>query len=279
MDRPNDGLWLIPIVKPGTDTMNIALIQVKSPDEFEAIELKKRAEESPRSRKTIHYKVSIEGREVGFLALDRWPELGQMVVYEIFVPQSVRNQGIATAVLKETERITACEGLSIVRVRPFALDHGITEEALFNWYEQQGYTRDSNVPSELFKVVGGKYWYAFNTFNKAVHILAIGTEDVRGRLLDVWMNALKDLEDDRLPDDLQKDFIWVKAQLHKYNESYPGELASLQRWDKMDPIFRTKFPYPDPVEATLKRIRKNRAATIARKIYGIYDGLKAKRCC
>lgn len=263
-------------VRHGTANMNITLMQVKSPEDFETPELKNRAKESTRSKITIHYKASVDGREVAFLALDRWPELGAMAVYEIFVPLSVRRQGIATAVLKETERITACEGLSLVRVRPYSFDHGITREALFNWYDQQGYVRDSNIPGELFKIVDGGYWYAFNHFNKAVHILAIGTEDVRGRLLDVWKKVLKDLEDDRLPDDLQKDFIWIKTQLHKYNESYPGELASLQRWDKMDPIFRTKFPYPDPVEATLKRIRKRTAARIARKIYGIYDGLKAR---
>ena len=259
--------------------MNITLTQAKSPDDFESLELQKRTKESSRSRKTIHYKVSFEGREVAFLALDRWPELGQMVVYELWVPQSMRRQGIAAAVLKETERITACEGLSIVRVHPVPLDHGITEEVLLKWYDQQGYLRDSNIPSELFKIVGGEYWHAYHQFDKAVHILAIGAEDVRRRLLDVWMNALKGLEDDRLPSDLQSDFIWVKAQLHKYNESYRGELASLKRWDKMDPIFRTKFPYPDPVEATLKRIRKNTSTAIARKIYGIYNGLKARRCC
>jgi hypothetical protein len=47
----------------------------------------------------------------------------------------------------------------------------------------------------------------------------------------------------------------------------------------MDPIFRIKFPYPDPVEATLKRIHKKTATAIAVRIYAIYESLKARRCC
>jgi len=259
--------------------MNITFTQVKSSDDFENPELKKRIEESSHSRKTIHYRVTVDGKEVAFIALDRWPELGQMVVYELWVPQRMRRQGIATTVLSETERITACEGLSVVRVHPATLDGSVTEETLFGWYSRLGYSRDSNIPSELFKIVGGEYWYAYHKFEKAVRILAIGAEDVKHRLLDVWTGVLKGLDDHYLPIDLQKDFNWIRTQLYNYNESYPGEIASHKRWDYRDPIFKTKFPYPDPVESTLKRIQKKTGKVIAERICAIYESLKTRRCC
>lgn len=133
--------------------MVIALVQTNIPDDFEIPELTKRAQNSSRSLKTKHYKAVSCGREVAFVSLDRWPELNQMVVYEIFVPISIRRQGIATAVLNEVERISAYEGFSLIRLRPSPLDIGVTMSSLIDWYNKRGYVSDLSVPGDLVKSI------------------------------------------------------------------------------------------------------------------------------
>lgn len=276
--------------------MDIILVETKSPDDFEIPELKKRAQDSTKSSLTKHYKALSQGREVAFVSLDRWsylsllaarpfneflwPEPSTMVIYDIFVPHFARRQGIATAVLNEVERISACEGLSHVRLRPFSLDSGITTDALIDWYIRRGYVHDSANTGELFKIIGGKYSYAHDKFSKAIYILATGSEDVRSRLLHVWQHSLKGLDDAQLPEDLRKDFVWIKKQLHKFNERWPGELDELKQQEKRDHTFKDKYAhrYPNPVEATLRRIKNKTGAEIAQRIYNIYNALKLTRC-
>lgn len=133
--------------------MMITLLQTNGIEDFEIPELKKRAQESTRSLITKHYKALAHGKEVAFVSLDRWPEPKQMIIYEIFVPISIRRQGIATAVLNEAERIAACEGLSVIRLRPSPLDTGITMTALIDWYNRHGYVSDLSVPGDLIKTI------------------------------------------------------------------------------------------------------------------------------
>ncbi|HLB05533.1 MAG TPA: hypothetical protein VJL62_02325, partial [Thermodesulfobacteriota bacterium] len=228
--------------------MNITLVETKGPDDFEIPELKKRVQESRKSRLTKHYKALSQSREVAFVSLDYWSYLSllaarpvsdfafkslwsepfQMFLYEIFVPQFARRQGIATAVLSEVERISTCEGLSAVRLRPSSLDSGITTEVLTAWYMRRGYVHDSDSLGVLVKTIGGKYWYAHDKFSKAIYILATGSEDVCSRLLHAWQHSLQRLDDAQLPENLQKDFEWIKKQLHKFNERYPGELSEFK---------------------------------------------------
>jgi len=280
--------------------MNITLVETKGPDDFEIPELKKRVQESRKSRLTKHYKALSQSREVAFVSLDYWSYLSllaarpvsefafksfwhepfKMVIYEIFVPQFLRRQGIASAVLNEVERISACMGLSVVRLGPSPMDSGITKDALIEWYIRSGYVHDSGGSGELVKAIGEKYWYAHDKFSKAIYILATGAEDVRSRLLSVWQHSLRGLDDEQLPEDLRKDFVWIKKQLRKYNEKWPGELDDLKQQEKRDHTFKDKCAnhYPNPVDATLQRIRKKSGAEIAQRIYNIYDALKSRRC-
>jgi len=279
--------------------MNITLVETKGPDDFEIPELKKRAQESTKSLLTKHYKALSQSREVAFVSLDRWSYRSllaarsvaefafqslwstpfKMVIYEIFVPQSLRRQGIASAVLNEVERIAAYEGLSLVRLGPLPMDSGITKDALIDWYIRRGYVHDSGGSGELVKTIGGKYWYAHDKFSKAIYILATGSGDVRSRLLHVWQHSLRGLDDAQLPEDLRKDFIWIKKRLHKYHEKWPGQLIELKQNEKRDITFKGKYAslYPNPIEATLQRIRKKSGAEIAQDIYNIYDALKSLR--
>ena len=259
--------------------MQITLVQINGPDDFKVAELRNRAQESSRSPKTKHYKAVMHDKEIAFVSLDRWPEFSEMVVYEIFVPPSKRRQGFATAILNEVEHISICEGFSTVSLIASPLDHDITEDDLLAWYSRRGYERDLNDQKKLSKLIGFKYWYANDKFCKAIYILATNAEDIRTRLLHAWQDSLCRLNNEQLPDDLQKDFIWIKEQLHKFNEEWPGQLDELKKKEKMDSSFKEKYAhhYPNAVEATLKRIRKKTGVEISNRIYNIYDELTARK--
>ena len=122
-----------------------------------------------------------------------------------------------------------------------------------------------------------QYIYALEKFTLAVYILATGPGDVRSRLLNAWRGPLWVLTPDHLPEKLRDDFLWIKQQLHKYHESWPGQLQELQKKEKKDPSFKKIYThlYPDPVEATLRRIRKSTGVEIARRIFSIWDSLES----
>ncbi len=259
--------------------MAITLVKTNGSGDFKDSELKKRSKESSLSPKTLHYKAMAHSKEVAFVSLDRWPELSEMVVYDLFVPVHTRRHGIATAVLNEVERISACEGFSTISIFASPLNHGITEDALCDWYSRRGYVRDSNDRRKYIKIIGFKHWYAHDKFCKAIYILATRAEDVRTGLLHSWQDSLRGLNDEKLPDDLQKDFIWIKKQLHKFHEYWNGQLDDLKRMEKIDPTYKEKYAllYPTEVEATLRRINKKTGAAIAHRIYNVYDILNTRK--
>ncbi len=60
-------------------------------------------------------------------------------------------------------------------------------------------------------------------------------------------------------------------------EEWPGQLADLQMKEKTDPTFKEKFAWlhPNPVKATLSRIKNKNGSEIATKIFAIYDSLES----
>jgi len=133
---------------------------------------------------------------------------------------------------------------------------------------------------KVSKMLNGKHMYAYEKFSQAVHMLATGAGDIRSRLLHAWQGPLWVLDADKhLPEDLRKDFVWIKEQLHRFCEEWPGQLRDLEQKEKLLPNCNKKeyaYLYPDPVKATLKRIRLNTGAKIAHRIYSIYDSLESK---
>lgn len=258
--------------------MDIILVQTNSPVDFENSELKERAQKSIRGPITQHYKVLAHSKEAAFVALERWPEFSEMVVCKIFVPLSTRRQGIATAVINEVERISACEGFSNVSVIASPLDNDIKENDLHDWYSRRGYERDPNMPRK-FKLTGFNHWYAHDMFCKAVNILATEKEDVRKRLLHVWQQVLRGFDDDMLPEDLIADIHWIRKQLHKFDEQWTGQLEDLKQKEKIDPKFKEEYAhlYPDKVEVSLAKMRKKTGAAIALRICNICETLKDRK--
>lgn len=124
-----------------------------------------------------------------------------------------------------------------------------------------------------------EYSYASEKFLSAVYTLATGPGDVRSRLLHAWRGSLCVLTPEHLPEKLREDFLWIKHQLHKYYESRPGELEKLKQKERIYPNFKEKFSnlYPNPVEATLGRIKNKTGVEVARRIFNIYDSLVRDR--
>jgi len=60
-----------------------------------------------------------------------------------------------------------------------------------------------------------KYWYAYEKFSSAIYILATGAGDVRSRLSDAYLGPLWVIRPEHLPEDLQKDLVWIKKQITK----------------------------------------------------------------
>jgi GNAT superfamily N-acetyltransferase len=131
--------------------MEIRLIEAVTHLDFESPELRKRAQESSKSIKTTHYRAIANTREVAFVSLDRWPELGHMVLYEIFIAKKLRRQGIGSDVLAEVESTAIKEEVYVMRLRPKPLDEGISQQELDNWYARRGYAQDSTITGEMQK--------------------------------------------------------------------------------------------------------------------------------
>lgn len=133
--------------------MTISLIEILSADCFESSELLLRAIESVKSLKTRHYRVLADGLEAAFLSLDRWPEpsISQMVVYEIYVPRSMRRKGIASAVLAEVEFVARREGFLKMHLRPSPLDSELSKIELEEWYKRRGYNCDPLIVGDMEK--------------------------------------------------------------------------------------------------------------------------------
>jgi|SRR3990172_534513 len=256
--------------------MIITLVHTSKDDDFKVPALRKRAQESSTGPITKHYKALANSKEVAFVSLERWLELNQMVICNIFVPISIRQQKFAIAVLNEVERIAACEGLSDVRFMPSSIDSPFNN---IDWCESRGYVVYSSNPMILFKAIGFNHWDAYNKFRKAIDILATGKEDVRTRLLCAWRDALQGINNDMLPEEARPDFLWIKDQLHKR----PIELEKLFIWQGERDNFKQKIK-KDPklletktLENTLENIKNKTGAQIAKRIYKIYDTLTARR--
>jgi len=131
--------------------MEIRLIEIKALADVDLPTLMKRAQESSKSTKTIHYRAVKDGETVAFVSLDRWPELDHMVLYEIFVPKELRCRGIGSAVLAEVENTAIREGMPRMRLRPKPLDQGISQANLAAWYAKHGYEWDSTTAGDMQK--------------------------------------------------------------------------------------------------------------------------------
>ena len=116
-------------------------------------QIRDRAESSKKTKHTCHFVARDAKSELAFIALDLNTEFDYLVLYEIFVPQSIRRKGIGTAVLVEVERIAQSRGFRRVIVYPKPFVGSMTKSQLVEWYKSQGYVERRDFPEELEKTI------------------------------------------------------------------------------------------------------------------------------
>jgi GNAT superfamily N-acetyltransferase len=80
------------------------------------------------------------GAEVGFLHTEFWPVVEErFVIYEIFVPTSLRRRGIGTWLLAAAEEVARDLGHKSVLLIPKAMDETFDQQRLKEWYASKGY--------------------------------------------------------------------------------------------------------------------------------------------
>lgn len=88
-----------------------------------------------------HRFLAIEsGAEVGFLHVEFWPvEEDRFVIYELFVPASLRRSGIGTWLLAAAEEMARNLGHKSVKLIPRTMDTTFDQQRLKEWYASKGY--------------------------------------------------------------------------------------------------------------------------------------------
>ena len=110
-----------------------------------------------------------------------------------------------------------------------------------------------------------KYSYALEKFDRAIHTLATGKDEIRKRLLIVFQGDLMMITPDHLPEQCQEDYSWIQKTITKFDEKYKG-----QKEDFSGENGRFNHLIPTAVESTLHRIKKSTGEKIAKKIYDIW---------
>jgi GNAT superfamily N-acetyltransferase len=120
--------------------MHLEFVELKAKSDIKARELRARAGEFPGSEINLRYVVQRESEEVAFLWCDVDPAEDYFVLYELFVAERFRGQGIGSELLRRTQSLAAERGYKRILVRPKPLSREIKQEDLVKWYEKNGFT-------------------------------------------------------------------------------------------------------------------------------------------
>jgi len=113
-------------------------------DEIRDSQIRTRDTASSKNVFTRHYLATEGGSEVGFLSIDIIPNVKHFVIYEIFVPSTLRRRGVGTQLLEAAEKMADGLGYQSTLLVPKTLDQEFGQRALEDWYSRQGYTPDHN---------------------------------------------------------------------------------------------------------------------------------------
>jgi hypothetical protein len=114
-------------------------------------EIGERARVSPKSKITTQYRVVRDEKEIAFVAIDRIPQIGVMVLYELFVPARLRGAGLGPSIVHEVERMARGEGYHTVTLTASPLEQNFSRKRLEAWYRRLGYRTRRGGAGELEK--------------------------------------------------------------------------------------------------------------------------------
>lgn len=117
---------------------------------FALPELQARAEANPFGPGRKQYRVWLDKKEAAYLSLDTfWDD--QLNLYEIFVAESLRHQGVGTKCIRFAIDLGRQLGKPRLTVRPTPLSSQSKDE-LIAWYVRRGFVQAKDAP-ELLEIV------------------------------------------------------------------------------------------------------------------------------
>ena len=116
---------------------------------FSLSELQSRADANPLAPGRKQYRVQVDQRDAAYLSFDIWDD--QLNLYEIFVAESFRGQGVGSECIRFAVDLARGLGKPRVTVRPTPLS-GQNKDDLIAWYARRGFVTAKDVP-ELLEVV------------------------------------------------------------------------------------------------------------------------------
>lgn len=146
------------------------LVFLPKPEEATTEPIRTRSQESSKGQLTKHYAAWVNGQEVALLSLDyyprdkypeseyprdQFPQTDRLDIYELYVPEELRNRGIGTRVLAAAEQYARELGLSKTQLHAKPLFKTRTQTEMIDWYKRRGYemVRNQNDQNLLEKNV------------------------------------------------------------------------------------------------------------------------------
>lgn len=102
--------------------------------------------EKAQNDKTIFVIAKTNEIEIGFLCYENWPNYTNGYIYEIFVQDKYRRNGVGQKLLMHSDCLAKKFHHKSIKVKPFPLDRQIDKGWLISWYAKYGYKR---VPDSL----------------------------------------------------------------------------------------------------------------------------------
>lgn len=102
-------------------------------------EIKQRHEQSVLSRITHHFVLLEANKDVAFISLDICLDYDHVIIYELFVPRSLRHQGYGGKTLSVIEEYSHTLGFKKLKLLARPLEAGYLQKDLFKWYEKHGF--------------------------------------------------------------------------------------------------------------------------------------------
>lgn len=120
--------------------MKLELHKLTAASEINSAELRARAcRYVPGNEVRLNYLVRMSGEEVAFLSYDAFPDSEHLVLYEMFVAERFRGQGIGSELIRRSLQLATELGYRRLLVMPKPLAEGITPQQLVTWYEKRGF--------------------------------------------------------------------------------------------------------------------------------------------
>jgi GNAT superfamily N-acetyltransferase len=134
------------------------LVYLATPQQATTEAIRSRSVASSKGQITRHYAAWENGEEVALVAFDiydrrEFPDVDYLVVYELYVPEGLRNKGIGTRALQAAEQFAKDLGFRKTMLHAKPLFETRTQVEMIAWYQRRGYVQAEGRSSDLQKIL------------------------------------------------------------------------------------------------------------------------------